>query len=48
LKNNFDYTDWRQTQPWYNEDNLKETGRKAAEFAREYEKSHKMPPFIDV
>jgi hypothetical protein len=40
---NFDYTEWRQTQDWYNRP-LEEIGREAAAFAREFEKTHKMPP----
>jgi hypothetical protein len=44
----FDYTEWRQTQPWYTECNLEETNRRAAEFAREYEKTHKMPPYFHM
>ncbi|MDR0992811.1 MAG: hypothetical protein LBL87_07980 [Ruminococcus sp.] len=44
----FDYTEWRQTQPWYTDRSLEQINNEAAEFAREYEKTHKMPPYFHL
>jgi hypothetical protein len=43
---NFDFTKWRQTQPWYTDRTLEEINNDAAEFATEYAKTHQMPPGI--